>query len=151
VALRIDLKIAGDVQLRRSLIRISDRLGDLRPGLEDIADLIAEDLAKRFVSQNSPSLGRWPPLTPAYRRWKQKHYPGRRILTLTGALKKDYTQRPFGYEKFTPHTFSMGSHLPYAAAHQDGLGHMPRRPVELSDDAKRQMTKLMQRFVLMGR
>ena len=65
----------------RNIERLSENLTD---GFdwESLAPIVAEAAADVFASQGR---GGWAQLSPAYARWKEKHYPGKGILELTGA------------------------------------------------------------------
>jgi phage gpG-like protein len=147
---RLEITVAGEMQVRRVLARMQGRAHDARPALEAMGDVIALNLRRQFAGEASPVGGRWAPLSPAYGRWKHKHHPGKKILHLTGAMETDYTSRPFGIEKLSGTTLEIGSALPYAAFHQAGTDNMPARRLELNEDAKRQMVKILTRFIVEG-
>lgn len=51
---------------------------------------LIDTLKRRFATEG---YHRWAQLSPRYKAWKEKHYPGKPILQLTGALHRAATQR----------------------------------------------------------
>jgi len=148
---RLQIGLAGDQQLNRELLRFTGNLKDLRPAFARIADELAEATRIHFATEGGPE-GHWAPLSPKYRLWKEKRYPGQPILVRTGALRTDLTQRPFGVERITASSMDVGTEIPYAAFHQHGTPKMPRRrPLELTEKTRIQMVKVLQRYIISGR
>ena len=56
---------------------------------ESLAPMVAEAAADVFASQGR---GGWAQLSPAYARWKERNFPGKGILDLTGAYISAATQ-----------------------------------------------------------
>lgn len=49
---------------------------------------------KLFMTEGgSGAHGKWPELSPKYRAWKEKHFPGRKIMVLRGPLMASLTGR----------------------------------------------------------
>ena len=65
----------------RNIERLSENLTD---GFdwESLAPIVAEAAEGIFASQGR---GGWAQLSPAYARWKERNFPGKGILELTGA------------------------------------------------------------------
>jgi phage gpG-like protein len=147
---KLYINLAGDVQLSRTLLRFSDRMRDMRPAFNAIADDLADSLRRNFNTQGTYGGAKWSPLSPKYRVWKAKNYPGRPVLVRTGALRADLTKRPFGVEKITAQSMDVGTALPYFKYHQHGTPRMPRRRQELNEATRRRMVKTAQRFIMTG-
>lgn len=65
-------------------------LDDMSNFWEMCERLVAEILTERFQTEDK---GRWAALSPRYKKWKEKHYPGRTILRLTGVLFRAATEK----------------------------------------------------------
>jgi hypothetical protein len=61
---------------------------------EKIKKLFWRYEAQTFSSSGAVTKsGKWKALSPAYRKWKRKHFPGRGIMVLHGALRSSLTGR----------------------------------------------------------
>jgi len=154
---RLNISLAGDVQIDRELLRMRNAVVDARPAFEKIALMISQFTVKHFASEGGGgaggrwSSGHWAPLSPPYRAWKAEHFPGQPILVRTGALRRDLTNSPMGVQTITSDTMTVGTDIPYAAFHQQGTPRMPRRRVLDLDTATRtEMVKVLQRWVATG-
>lgn len=135
-AIRLTLELEGAEDVDVSLSRFGREIQDWRP-------FWRERLGPKFfaaVQRNFERRGRlaqpggWPPLSPSYRAWKQAHYPGRKILERTLALRRSMTWRgslfspgggrgnlgPGGVFRPTPTDVTLGTAVPYGAYHQQG-------------------------------
>lgn len=151
--MKLTIGLGGEAQLSRTLARITQRIDDWSPAFNAIADQLAEENRKQFQTEGQHASGGWPALSPAYRVWKEKNYPGKPILQRSGALFKALTERPFGSEHIGPSSMSIGvgDEIPYAKYHQQGTAKMPRRrPLELTAQARNRMMKTMQRYAITG-
>jgi len=56
------------------------------------------DVEKQLFANegSSGSHGKWPELTEKYRKWKEKNYPGKGIMVLTGALMNSLNSQTEG-------------------------------------------------------
>lgn len=131
----------------REIGRLSETLID-NFDWASLAPIVAEAADRVFASEGR---GRWPQLSKAYGRWKEKNYPGKGILELTGAYRTAATQigapgnvvevgddhLTYGVEGFDPN---------YPLFHEDPRegSRLPARPVfelleedeELSESVK---------------
>ena len=150
--MRANISIAGDRQLSRDILRITEHVADLRPALNAIADQLRDANRRQFESEGRFGSGGWDPLSADYARAKARSFPGRPILVRTGALRRSLTERPFGVEEIGRQTMEVGSDLVYAQYHQHGTRKMPRRrPVELPASVRADMTRTLQRYIISGR
>lgn len=145
------ISVDGDEQVNNTLLRFLDRLEDATPAFDAVAEELVVDNRAQFASEGQFASNGWSPLSPKYRDWKMKRYPGKPILELTGALKESLTERPFGVERINKMSMSVGTGVPYSRFHQNGTSSMPqRRPVELTGERRNSMTKTLQRFLATG-
>jgi hypothetical protein len=90
-------------------------------------------LVNRFAAEGrgGATLGKWVKLSKKYGAWKQRNFPGRKILTLRGHLQEGLTRDESGYawRYSDDKSFSFGTQrIPYADYHQTGTRKMPARP-----------------------
>lgn len=143
------LEAVGTQALVRTLKRYQDAVLDLREPFEQVADRFAQMELAQFTSQGAASGDPWAPLSPGYAAWKERRYPGRPILVRTGQLRRDLTRRPFGVEAITSDEMRLGTSLRYARYHQTGTPRMPRRrPIDLTELQKRELVKIVQRWIV---
>lgn len=83
-------EIAGELQLGRRFSRLALDLRDFREPLGDMADLIYAENRQQFAAEGRPS---WPKLSTGYQRWKDRHFPGAKIMHRTGKLERSLTDR----------------------------------------------------------
>lgn len=151
--MRLVLDIAGDKQVERELLRVAGDVGDVSPALNRIVDLWIDETGQQFDTQGFHGSGGWAPLTPGYAAEKAKRFPGRGILHRTFALQQSLTDRgdPNMIVQIGRDELAWGTKVPYATFHQLGTRRMPRRrPVELTERARQQTVRILQRFIITG-
>lgn len=149
--MRITFDFYGDTQVDRTIARMQDRVEDATPVWETLVGRFIALEKRQFATQGAAASGGWAPLSPRYAAWKARHYPGKKILERTGALKRSLTQRPLPIEDLKPDSMVIGSDNEIGGYHQSGTDRMPRRrPVELTESARRDWVKRIQRYVLTG-
>jgi phage gpG-like protein len=86
------------------------------------AALERKTLGNQFASEGSKGQhGRWAALSPRYRAWKEKHFPGKPILQLTGRLIDSFSEgSPDHVDRREAQSFEWGTSVPYAIFHQFG-------------------------------
>lgn len=137
-----------------NLDRWTNRLGNMQPAFDAIADWQAQEWREQFNTQGAHLTQRWAPLSPAYREWKAIRYPGQPILVRTGRLRRSLTSRPFGIEEFRKGSVRLGTDVPYGAYHQRGTRFMPRRqlyPTTTENRRVKEVIRIMQRYIVTGR
>lgn len=151
--MRILLEAFGDPLLDRSLLRFSDRAGNLRPVLAQLAEDFYDVETVQFATEGVRS-GRWYPLQERTVRQKQAQgYGSRGILERTLELEESLTTRTGRYSlyRLQADELLIGTTDPKAIFHQKGTRFMdPRPPVELGEDDKRGMVKRVQRYLVDG-
>lgn len=147
---QITLAFWGDVQLKRTLARY-DAIDNATPLWNVLAGRFARLEALQFASEGAHTSGGWAPLSPRYAEWKAANYPGKTILRRTDALYESLTSRPLGIEILEPGFMVLGSDVDYGAYHQLGTDRMPRRrPVSLTESARRDWVKRIHAFLQTG-
>ncbi|UOF76904.1 virion morphogenesis protein [Bacteriophage sp.] len=153
--LRISFEIEGSTEFDRTFTRFAENLRDMRqlwPGVITELGLITEE---QFKGEGIGRSGRWANLSPAYARWKAKHYPGKPILQRTSRLYRSLTQRnnADNVVDARPDELVFGSKVPYGVYHQRGGGRLKRRPVfDLNERQKTRLLKAIQvRLLKAGR
>lgn len=148
---RITFSFYGDVQIDRTLAGLEFRGEDASPAWEWMGDDFTKSEARQFRSQGAYASGGWPPLSPQYARWKARHYPGKTILRRTDELFRSLTVGP-AIRIIEPEFAVFGSEVDYGRYHQEGSGSLPRRrPVELTENRRREWVRALQRFLVTGR
>lgn len=149
MATRLTFAVFGDVQVDRTLEGIEENVADMRPAWSALRQRFLTIERRQFATQGGYS-GGWSPLSPAYARWKARHYPGKTILRRTDALWRSLTEGPM-VAVLEPDYMVLGTSVEYAEYHQLGGGRLPRRrPVELADAERREWVKVLQSFIRTG-
>ena len=114
---KISITVSGDAQLERAFNLMASRIEDWRPIWDDISTIwyIAEQ-----AYYSTEGLGAWPQLSDGYKKWKEKHYPGRQILELTGDLKASLSSKTAAGAVYRagPKQLNIGTAIWYAKYHQ---------------------------------
>lgn len=147
--IEFNFNVDGEAQLRRWLDIAADSVDDF----STIFELLAEDFRKTqtevFKREGAnEGLSRWKQLSPGYKKWKDAHYPGKPILTLTGKMKHSLIRRSATdhIERISPNTLEIGTKDFKAILHQRGTRKLPKRKViDLSDAQKRRWTQIAHR------
>lgn len=136
----LSVEIQGAADVKRGLAALLADLQDLRPFWRDVfapkyfgivQDLFATGGRARGGGGRFKG-GAWQPLSQKYAVWKRKHYPGKPLLVREGTLKESvrWTGKGTGvggiFEAYPTYAIA-GTSVPYAKAHNSGLGHMPLR------------------------
>jgi phage gpG-like protein len=101
------------------LKKIEQRLGNLKPLYTGIGEHLLLRARERFdTTQADPQGAKWRPLSKRYARWKARNYPGKKVLSLGGALKGSLGFKLLG-DSVVIGTVK-GLAPKYARIHQDG-------------------------------
>lgn len=130
----------------------ADRVDSWRRPLGYVAQLVRSHHARHLDSEGATTGPRFAPLSPAYKREKDRRWAGRPVLTRTGALLAALAdRRSVGHlERITDTSLVVGIDptattadptrsrrrtriLEYALAHQRGDAHLPARPPVRAD------------------
>lgn len=103
-------------------------LGELVRAIRDLRPLYEEALEPDFYRLQTERFDteggarKWEPLSPVYAAKKAEHFPGRRILELTGTLRESLTKRGAAEQvrRISATTMELGTAVPYAGTHHLG-------------------------------
>lgn len=127
----IAMSTAGGDEIAGAFTMMNRITDDWSRAWPAVATRLRMQTRRHFNSEGgSGRAGRWTPLSARYKAWKDRYYPGRKILELTGRLRDSITNEshPDAIEVRNPRYLFVGSSVPYAGYHQDGAGTLPRRP-----------------------
>ena len=82
---KLALRTFGVDELRIDLKKFKGETQNLTDVFNDIADDIYEIEKDMFDAQGKPN--KWQSLSAKYGAWKNRHFPGQKILSLTGTLR----------------------------------------------------------------
>lgn len=145
-------EIEGTKPFIVELERYQENFRDAEPAFEAMADFQRSIWERQFDQEGAYTGNGWAALSPPYGRWKQRHYPGKPILELSGLLRESMTQRPFGIDEITHNQMVIGTGVPYASYHQHGTDTMPARPIIEKPSAKDrlQFAKYLHNWIVKG-
>lgn len=147
--LKFTVTIDGEKQLGARLHGRLDRVQDLRPAFEAIVRDWQESRVEVFAGEGeADGQAAWAPLSAKYQRWKERHYPGRFILTRTGALQRSVV---FPDVELQAQQLRMVVHVGYGVYHQAkerGKAQYPRRAfASLGAAQKSRWASLLRRHI----
>jgi phage gpG-like protein len=140
--LRFSGEISGVDVLDRAFNRIEQYISDFRSVWPAVAKIFYEIEREQFDTQGSAGQsGRWSALSPAYKKWKEVHFPGEPILQATHALVDSMTSPDANDSIFRvdPMMLTIGTQREGARAHQ-----RTRPIISLREDQKRRLQKAIQ-------
>lgn len=155
-AIRFTFGIDDNKQFDRIFNKITRHLEDFTSVFEEMATEFYKTQESVFEAEGGyGDLTGWADLTKNYRLWKEKNFPGRKKLELTGALKASLTQQgAYGnITTITPKVLIIGSGLRVGKwnlgrLHQSGTNKMTKRPpMRLSRDLKTRWTGIMRKYL----
>jgi phage gpG-like protein len=132
--------MGGQVDVKRRVLTMKEAFA-LQPAEMKVMGRRADNLFRVNMKQQFKSEGdsggeKFQRLSEPYRRWKKRHYPGRKILSLTGKLRKSLTQTKSTnpqhvlFQTTQPRpTITMGTRNRLAAYHGPGRFHNPNLPM----------------------
>lgn len=131
-------------EFSRRLVRLADKIGDMREPFADIAEATIDDVERRIDRGVDQSGAAFAPLSEKYAKRKAKKFPGKPILKRTnhmvaGANISTHINRQSVRIRYESE---------YAAYHQDGTGKMPKREFAgVSAEAEREADRIIESFV----
>ena len=140
-------------ELQFKLSRFSEGISDFAPMFLRIGAVFRAQEKEQFKSEGALGAGRWAPLSPDYKAWKARKYPGRKIGVLTGALQRSMTGGAGYSQRVTRTNASFGLDPsskadPYARYFAGGTEKMPARPVIVATALRgRQMSRTVDVWV----
>lgn len=153
--LNLRFTFMGQVQLSRMFGRLSMDITNLRKPFNLIAKDFYNTQKSTFSAEGAhEGKKKWARLSPEYERWKQREYPGTKILVLVGGLKKAATSPRAKGSVFNlgPKRLEMGVNIKVggwnlAALHQFGTRKMPAREVvRLSSEQRKRWVRIFRDY-----
>jgi len=122
---------------------IAERMNNLEPVFDRFGQyMVREHIPMQFERKGTPR--RWAPLSPAYARWKQRHYPGRPLLVLSGKMRRLFKYRA-GPRSLRIDNRRRAGNARLFDIHQFGASRAPARPMiqvtETDRDVFREMVR----------
>lgn len=146
----LNVDVFGEVQFSRELLRVADRVYDMRQAWQAIHRSFLGAERRQFATEGATYSGGWAPLKPTTVAAKVASGLDPRVLHATLRLRRSLTS-----EFSTDHVFRIsfdemfvGSKVPYGVHHQFGTKKMARRrPVEFNDPLRKRWVKIMQSWI----
>lgn len=128
--MNITVTVDGQQKFNGAIDALNRGVSDFRPVWPEIELAFFRLMSEQFDSEGQRGGAKWKPLSEKYRQWKEKKYPGRPILHLTGRLRRSLSVVGGGDQIREPEPLSLtlGTRVPYAVYHQRGGGRLPARP-----------------------
>ena len=82
----ITIETIGEERFVRAFNRLEKKAADLRPIFQEISLDFYKREKQIFAREGDPKPFVPPKLNEKYKAWKQKHYPGSKVMQLTGRL-----------------------------------------------------------------
>lgn len=146
--IRFRAELDGVEVMDRAFNRIDQIISDFRSIWPNVAKEFYAIEAGQFGSEGAKGAsGKWSPLSPAYKKWKESHFPGEPLLRLAHPLVESLTSpdAPGSIFRLEADQMTLGSKVEYATAHQRGGGNLPARPpISLTEEDKRKLQKSIQ-------
>ena len=144
----VTFTMLGDVVLARGISRYGDAVRDFSPVWDQIRNDFHRIEGEQFATEGARSGSPWAPLSPTYEAWKQKHFPGRPILQLTGMMWGEFGVGVGMQTTIEPMKLTMTPSMQRAIYHQQGTRTMPRRKVvDLTEEDKMGWMKMIHNYV----
>lgn len=136
------ITIDGETQVSRAFQLAAERAENLSEPFAFIGGLILKSVTEQFDTHGAHGLGsRWKPLSPAYKTWKDKHFPGKPILEATGQMRRSMTSPQAVHVQARRLVYEPDD--PKAIYHQRGNQHLPQRKIiALSTGDRRQWDRV---------
>lgn len=142
--IRFSADVLGIPVLDRAFNRLDNVVSDFRPIWPFVATEFYAAEREQFNTEGAAGAsGKWAPLSPAYKRWKEKNFPGLPILRLSNVLMDSLTTPDALDSVFIaePQQLTIGTKAIQGLVHQ----RRGRPPISLSESQKRRVQKAIQR------
>jgi phage virion morphogenesis protein len=144
----------NDSEFQNDLSQLQGKLGNMRPAMAGIANMMLEAVERNFATETDPTTGlRWTPLSAKtiQKRAKRGHWPGK-ILQVSGNLAASISAN-YGDDYAI-----VGTNKVYAAIHHFGgstgrrhAANIPARPyLELPEQAKQDIINTVSSYLTQG-
>ena len=131
----VSYDVDNDNRFKNALQDAIRQVQDLRFPMGEISRDIFKNTTKNFILKGT---GKYPPLSPAYAKWKKKVAPTKPILVLSDRLRDSVTGSGTGDSiiNIGKQTLVQGTSVPYARWVQEGTSKMPMRKFYFIDQAQ---------------
>jgi phage gpG-like protein len=142
----IQIGVTDDKDIIRFFEDKETKLKNMKQPLEKYGEyLVTDHIVRQFAQQGFPK--RWAQLSPEYAKWKRRHYPGRKILELTGKMKGGFRVDAGPKSMRIVNRVTAGQRrnkIPRWEWHQYGTGIMPARPMlQITEDDMAELTDIV--------
>lgn len=130
--MNILVTITGDRQEIAAFKSLGDKLTDFSDAMDDLGKELKTYYSKEVMgSGGGKSGGKWPALSPAYKRRKRKTAPGKGLLVASGKMQSSFRAVSDKSSVVIDNTRTVGTKRKYnlLSIHHNGLGRVPVRPV----------------------
>lgn len=149
--MRLVFSVWGEDIIERELLAFAHRAVDARPAWLAIIEDLKDELDKQFQTEGAYASGGWQPLAAATVAYKASAGLDPRILHATLRLRESLTgDTGDTVTVLDPNFFVFGSDVEYGQYHQQGRGVPVRKPVALTELAKQNAVKTLQRYIVEG-
>lgn len=149
--MNVEVNIGGIDQAIRNLGRLAHGFDNFEIAFMKIGDDFRSTERKVFNAQGAfERRSSWKPLTPLYASYKKILHPGKKILVMSGGLKRSLTIKG-GYhiERISKKSMVIGTSYHIAKYHQAGTRKMVARPpVTSSTTTTRRWVRIIHKEVL---
>lgn len=148
--IRFVAEVAGGIQLDRAFNRVDQEISDFRNFWPGVITAFYEIETEQFLSEGAKGAsGKWTPLSPAYKLFKEREFPGKTILRREDALYESMT----GPDALDSILRPEKDELIIGTANPLGRIHQRTRPIiSLTESDKRKLVKsIQQRLVAFAR
>jgi hypothetical protein len=134
--------VEGVEVLNRAFNRVEEKISDFRFIWPSVAQEFYSIQREQFESEGAHGLaGKWRPLTPAYKKWKEAHHPGMPILQATTLLYQSMTSPDAPDSIFRPEV----NQLTLGTKREGARAHQRTRPIiSMTESDKRRIQKAIQ-------
>jgi hypothetical protein len=143
--MKVQVELFGDTLIERRLLRWSEHVYEPGPVWDKVKDKFQTSFERAF-SQQGPG---WAPLKPGTVRQRiaEGYAPGP-ILTRSGKYRKAMTKELKSHE--TQNQMILVAPGVPGKFHQKGTRKMAARPLRLAENEKREVGKIIQRWLIEG-
>lgn len=117
------ISITLETNLNKRIEEILSRIKNKKPFFRKAELIMRKDILDHFNQEKGPQAN-WRRLSDIYGKRKKRLFGNKKILELSGRLKKQATDKP----TITDESLTFKTNLEYAPAHQFGFKNIPARP-----------------------
>lgn len=141
--LKFSATVDGVETINRAFNRVDEFISDFRNVWPYVTTEFYQIEKEQFDTEGAAGAsGKWAPLSPAYKKWKEIHFPGQPILRLRNDLFESLTSPDALDSIYIPEKdqLTIGTKVPYGRVHQ-----RERPPISMNEQQKRRIQKAIQR------